>query len=169
MKYVSSSRRQLVMAVLLGLAVIGAAMRYAAPNPSLARDIGTLLLVLWLPAVGNLVGFVVRKIPARPKPATGFAQGQPFTAHVSVQITPTTLDAGSAPLDQGERQCTVVIGSEGFRARTAPPLAQALASGDAVELELLRPALALQHLTPGTAFRMLAGSQVVASGRVLGP
>ncbi len=49
------------MATLLGLAIVGAAMRYWAPNPSATRDIGTLLLVLWLPAVGNLVSFVVRE------------------------------------------------------------------------------------------------------------
>jgi hypothetical protein len=61
MKYVTSSRRQIVMATLLGLAIVGAAMRYWAPNPSTARDIGTLLLVMWLPAVGNIVSFVMRE------------------------------------------------------------------------------------------------------------
>jgi hypothetical protein len=61
MKYVTSARRQIIMATLLGLAIVGAAMRYWAPNPSATRDIGTLMLVLWLPAVGNLVSFVVRE------------------------------------------------------------------------------------------------------------
>jgi hypothetical protein len=50
MKIVDSGRRQVVMCVLLGLAAAGAAIRHWADNPSLARDIGTLLLVLWLPA-----------------------------------------------------------------------------------------------------------------------
>jgi hypothetical protein len=58
MKHVTSSRRQIVMAALIALALVGAAMRYWAADPSLARQIGTLLLVLWLPAVGNLVAFV---------------------------------------------------------------------------------------------------------------
>ena len=53
------------MAVLLFLAVIGAAIRHWADNPSLLRDIGTLMLVLWLPAVGNLVAFVIRRVPWR--------------------------------------------------------------------------------------------------------
>ena len=61
MKYVTSFRRQVVMATLLVLAIVGGVMRYWAPNPSTARDIGTLLLVMWLPAVGNLVSFVVRE------------------------------------------------------------------------------------------------------------
>ena len=65
MKYVTSSRRQIVMATLLGLAIVGGAIRYWAPNPSTARDIGTLLLVMWLPAVGNLVAFVVRQLHKR--------------------------------------------------------------------------------------------------------
>ena len=65
MKYVTSSRRQIVMATLLGLAIVGAAMRYWAPNPSTARDIGTLLLVMWLPAVGNIISFVVRQFHKR--------------------------------------------------------------------------------------------------------
>ena len=65
MKYVTSSRRQIVMATLLVLAIVGGAMRYWAPNPSTARDIGTLLLVMWLPAVGNLVSFVVRQFHKR--------------------------------------------------------------------------------------------------------
>ncbi|NPC59094.1 hypothetical protein [Caenimonas soli] len=65
MKYVTSSRRQLVMATLLGLAIVGAAMRYWAPNPSTARDIGTLLMVMWLPAVGNIIAFAVRQLHKR--------------------------------------------------------------------------------------------------------
>lgn len=65
MKYVTSSRRQIVMVTLLGLAIVGAAMRYWAPNPSTARDIGTLLMVMWLPAVGNIISFVVRRFRQR--------------------------------------------------------------------------------------------------------
>jgi hypothetical protein len=61
MKYVTSTRRQIVMATLLGLAIVGGAVRYWATNPSTARDIGTLLLVMWLPAVGNLISFVIRE------------------------------------------------------------------------------------------------------------
>jgi uncharacterized membrane protein len=65
MKYITSSRRQIVMATLLGLAIVGAAVRYFAPNPSVTRDIGTLLMVMWLPAVGNLVAFAVRQLHKR--------------------------------------------------------------------------------------------------------
>ena len=59
----TSPRRQLAMCVLLGLALVGAGIRHWADNPSTLRDVGTLMLVLWLPAVGNLVGFVIREFP----------------------------------------------------------------------------------------------------------
>jgi len=46
------------MAVMLVLAAAGGVIREMAPNPSVLRDIGTLMLVLWLPAVGNLVCYL---------------------------------------------------------------------------------------------------------------
>jgi hypothetical protein len=163
MKVVSSSRRQIVMAILLGLAAIGAAMRHWADNPSLARDIGTLLLVLWLPAVGNVVAFVVRQTAARVRPATAFDDAKPFLPQLRADITPV---AGGAQSALRQRDCTVIVGSEGFRARTAFPFAQALQPDGPLELEFLRPSLALARLSPGTDFHLLVGNAVVASGRV---
>ena len=58
----TSSRRKLIVIVLLALALVGAGMRYWAPNPSVTRDIGTLLLVLWLPVIGNVVAFVINRV-----------------------------------------------------------------------------------------------------------
>ena len=43
----TSSRREIITAVLLLLALGGGLVRWLAPQPSLARDIGSLLLVLW--------------------------------------------------------------------------------------------------------------------------
>ena len=90
MKYVTSSRRQIVMATLLGLAIVGAAMRYWAPNPSGARDIGTLLMVMWLPAVGNLVAFAVRQLHKRRSNRTGTGRARKWAslrrrAHLSLK------------------------------------------------------------------------------------
>jgi hypothetical protein len=169
-KRVSSSRRQIVMATLLGLAVIGAVMRYWAPRPSLARDIGTLLLVLWLPAIGNLIAFVVRQWAARRHRRTQFDAAQPFSPHLAVRLSP--FDA-QPPLTHAlapqETRCTVVLGTEGFTARTAVPLARLLAGLPApqdVPLELLRPELALPRLAPGTRFHLMAGPVAVALGTV---
>ena len=67
----TSHRRQLIVATLLALAIVGAGMRWWAGNPSLARDIGTLLLALWLPAVGNIVAFAIRRWRAAPAGGRG--------------------------------------------------------------------------------------------------
>ena len=171
MKYVTSSRRQVVMATLLGLAVVGAAMRYWAADPSLARDIGTLLLVLWLPAVGNLVAFAVRQWHGRAQRRRHFAAGRAFSPQLVVRITGLEARAFPPAVTAADpRLCTVALGREGFTARTAQPLAQVLAESSEprdVPLELLRPELALPRLAPGTPFRLLAGEAAVARGTVL--
>lgn len=165
MKYVTSSRRQIVMATLLALAIVGAAMRYWAPDPSLARDIGTLLLVLWLPAVGNLIAFLVRRLPKRPARVVAFGVTQAFSPHLIVSLSP--LAVAAAPSE--ETRCTLAIGKEGFTCRTAAPLSQVMASGGGtqdVPLELLRPEVALPRLRPGTAFELFVGQVHVAQGTV---
>ena len=167
MKIVDSRRRQLVMAVLLGLAMLGAAMRYWADNPSLVRDAGTLLLVLWLPAVGNLVAFVIRKLPRRARRPSSFAAGTPFTRHLTAEVTPLTHTVpGLGPLEQS---CTVILGKEGFTARSGLPLAQWLAGGavQPMDFELLRPSAGSQRLRPGAAFHVVVGVMAVAKGRVI--
>ena len=159
------------MAVLLLLAAIGGAIRHWADNPSLLRDIGTLMLVLWLPAVGNLVAFVIRRFPRRAPPPRAFAPQAPFTPHLRAALTPLApWPAGAQPLPPLERHCTLLLGQEGFTARVAAPLSQWLAAGgeQTLELELLRPALALPRLAAGTPFALLAGSAVIGQGRVCG-
>ncbi len=166
MKIVDSSRRQVVMAVLLALAVLGAVIRYWADKPSLAHDIGTLLLVLWLPAVGNLVAFVIRKLPRRARPPNPFGPGTPFTRHLRAEVTPVT---GTVPgLDPLQQNCTVLLGNEGFTARSGLPLAQWLAGGkvQAMDFELLRPVAGSHRLGPGAAFHVVVGVVAVAKGRV---
>jgi len=168
MKYVTSSRRQVVMTTLLALAVVGAAMRYFASDPSLAHDIGTLLLVLWLPAVGNLVAFAVRQWHVRVRRRTDFDAAQAFSPQLVARIVP--LEAHKLAGAPDSRRCTIAIGNEGFTARTAAPLAQLLADGGVprdLPLELLRPGLALPRLAAGTTFQLLAGNLAVGDGTVL--
>ena len=160
MKIVDSRRRQVVMAVLLGLAATGAGIRHWADNPSLARDIGTLLLVLWLPAVGNLVAFAVRKLAPRLGRAGGFDPHSAFEAHVVADIVPVPPGAPGAG---AARDFVLVIGHEGFRARTPHPLSSI---AETVELQLLRPSLALPRFGPEAAFQVMVGGQIVARGQV---
>lgn len=167
----TSSRRKLIVIVLLGLALVGGGVRYWAPNPSLARDMGTLLLVLWLPIIGNVVAFFVNRFRARRHPALTFEPSRPFAPHLLAQLTPAAIvqpAAASAPAAD-ERCCTLVIASEGFTTRLAIPLADWLAAGhtQALELEFLRPTLAVPRFPPGTSFKVLAGSAVAGDGLVV--
>ncbi|MDB5751492.1 MAG: hypothetical protein JWP65_1913 [Ramlibacter sp.] len=167
---VTPTRRQLAMAAMLALAVSGGFIRHFADNPSTLRDVGTLLLVLWLPAVGNLIGFLVRKIPRRAPPATEFADASVFSPHLQVRLEPTTESAGMlAALDPATHTCTVIVGRRGFTARLAEPLAQVLDSetSQLAPIEFLHPAGALAQLVPGTDFFLLAGTTAVARGRVV--
>ena len=164
----TSSRRQIIVFVLLVLALAGAVIRQWADNPSITRDIGTLLLVLWLPVIGNVVAFVIMRVQSarRARRSAGFAPESPFIAHLRVEVLPL---APAPVFSKEERNCTLVIAQEGFTARSTTPLAQWLTAGATcpVELQLLRPELALPRLPAGTSFSILAGFLVVARGRVL--
>jgi hypothetical protein len=166
----TSSRRQSIMAALLLLALLGAALRYWAPNPSVTRDIGTLLLVLWLPAVGNLIAFLVRQAAMRRQRAKSFDAAGEFAPQLTVRLVPlpehATIIEGLAP---DATRCTVVLGTEGFSARTSVPLARVLGDAGAdsdVPLQFLRPGLALARLAPGTSFHLVLGDIAVAQGTV---
>jgi hypothetical protein len=167
----TSSRRKLIVIVLLGLALVGGGVRYWAPNPSLARDMGTLLLVLWLPIIGNVVAFFVNRARARRHPSLAFEPGRPFAPHLLAQLTPaaTAQPAAAYAPAADERCCTLVIASEGFTTRLAIPLADWLAAGhtQALELEFLRPTLAVPRFPPGTPFKVMAGSAVAGDGLVV--
>ena len=162
----TSSRRQLIVFVLLGFAVLGGAMRLAAPDPSLARDVGTLLLVLWLPVVGNVVAFLIARL-RRPPRAPVFEPAE-FTPQLLVELTRQMAVTPPPPPD--EHICTLVIGNEGFTARLPVPVAQWLASGELqVPVQFVRPALALGRFPVDARFKVLVGRSLAGTGRVVQP
>jgi hypothetical protein len=170
---VTPSRRRIAMGVLLLLAVAGWVIRQQAPDPSTLRDIGTLLLVLWLPAVGNLVAYLIRKIPARNPQAQppAFAPDAPFSAQLLAHIDAVALPEGwLEKLDPAERRCTAVVGRRGFTVRSEAPHAEWLRGATrTLPLECLVPSTALRELVPGTAIHLVVGSTVVARGVLAAP
>jgi hypothetical protein len=167
---VTSNRRRLAMATLLVLAASGGVIRYYAPNPSTLRDIGTLLLVLWLPAVGNFIGYLRTKMPGPAPIVIDFSAGTAFTAQLEVQIDSTGASAELlAALDPTEQQCTLLVARHGFTARAQGPLAPLLATPgpQTLPLELLHPKVALRTLEPGTEFHLVVGAAGLAKGTVL--
>lgn len=165
----TSARRQLAMGVLLAAGAVGAVIRHQAPNPSTLRDVGTLLMVLWLPAVGNLIAFLVRKIPRRPRPRADFAPGSPFVPHLRVKLEPLPMPDGFlASLDPAADRAALVAARQGFTVRTERPIAQWLRepSAEPVAMECLSPDIAVRFLAPGTVVHLLVGPTAVARGRI---
>ncbi len=165
-----SSRRQIITVIFLILAVGGGLVRWLVPQPSLARDLGTLLLVLWLPIVGNIIGWLMGRA-RRPKvPQLGFAPNAAFVPSARVELTlfPAAVPAESRPVRAGLFPCIAVLGNEGFSARLqvfggaepAPEVPQVL------ELEFLRPDLALPQLRIAKEFTLLSGRKPLGRGRL---
>lgn len=138
----------------------GAVLRAAAPAGSTLYDIGTLLLVLWVPAVGNIIGWLMRRRAARraraaaPPPAWG-----PFAPHLRAG-----LQWVAAPPAPGELPCLLVVGAQGFTARARVP---GQGGDGVVEIEFRAPQAALPHFPPASTFNLVQGQAVTARGTVL--
>lgn len=157
-------RKKLVVVILLLLAGIGGVIRLTAPNPSSLRDIGSLLLVLWVPVIGNVVGYFFRRIKLGR--ARGF-DSRPFSGELQVALTPLPDEATPAPAAHDALHA-FVVGTEGFSVRLSQPLAWPGEARETIlDAQFLRPELALSSFSEDTAFRVLAGHQLVAQGRVV--
>ena len=145
-----SSRRQTITAVLLLLAVGGGLLRWLAPQPSLARDMGSLLLVLWLPIIGNIIAWLVARAHKPKNAPPGFAPDSPFTpsAHITLTLLAAEVPSQSRPIRAGLFHCMVVVGHEAFSARLqVPPHAEPVPEvAQPLEVEFLKPEVALPKL-----------------------
>ena len=178
------SRRKLIVIVLLFIAVGGAVIRHFVPPPSTLRDIGTLMLLLWIPVIGNVVGWLFGKVrvarqaakaarstePAPPTPPVAPTATGTFAADLIVEFTlrPASIPAEDLPIAEGEHQCAFIVGNEGFSARWFVPEGKSFYRGTAqtLEAQFLSPTLALPKFEPGTAFRMLIGDAFIGDGQV---
>lgn len=166
-----STRRQIITIVLLLAAVGGGVLRWQSAPGTLARDLGTLLLVLWLPIVGNIIAWVVGRA-RRPKVLPpGFGPDAAFEPSAQVELTllPADVPAESRPIPAGLFPCLIVLGSEAFSARLQvipgaeprPEVSQVLL------LQFLRPELALPRLRNSVEFTLLSGRRPLGRGRLL--
>lgn len=166
-----SFRRQLITVVLLVLAAAGGLMRWIAPQPSLARDMGSLLLVLWLPIIGNIIAWLVARAHKPKVVQPGFDEHTPFVASAQIELTllAASVPAESRPVRAGLFPCMLVLGTEAFSARLqvpagaepVPEVAQTMG------VQLLRPEVGLPLLPAGTEVMVLAGRSLLGRGRVL--
>ena len=156
------ARRILVVVILLVFAMVGGAIRLWAPNPSTLRDLGSLLLVLWVPVIGNVIAFLVHRIKLRRTPFD-----DPFAPELLVEMRPLAPPPGLAqPLADS---CALVVGTEGFTVRLSTPLAGWLKAGSPIQVQaqFLKPAMAIALFQRETQFRIVAQQQLVGEGRVL--
>ncbi|WP_028604006.1 hypothetical protein [Ottowia thiooxydans] len=171
MKLNISSRRQLFTAVLLILAVGGGLVRWLVPPPSLARDLGTLLLVLWLPIVGNIIGWLMGRARAPKVMPPGFSPDAAFVPSAWIELTlfPAAVPAESRPVPAGLFPCLVVLENEGFSARLQIPRDEVPVpeAPQPLQLEFVRPELALPKLLIAREFTLLSGRKPLGRGRLL--
>ena len=156
------ARRKLVVVILLVFALAGGAIRLWTPNPSTLRDMGSLLLVLWVPVIGNVIAFLVHRIKLR---RTLF--DDPFAPELLVELSPLAPPPRLArPLADS---CALVVGTEGFTVRLSRPLAGWLKAGSPIQVQaqFLKPTMAIALFQPETPFRIVAQQQLVGDGRVL--
>ena len=164
--HATAARRKLIVIALLLLAVAGGAIRAWAPNPSTLRDIGSLLLVLWVPVIGNVIAYLVRQF--RIAHSHSFSRDQQFAGELLVEMLPLVpVSAFTAPITGND--CALVVGTEGFTVRLPQPVGDWIAGGIAVEMQVqfLKPSMALPLFAANTPFRIVAQQHLVGQGRVL--
>jgi len=171
------ARRKLIVVLLLCVAVGGAVLRHLGAPGTTLRDVGTLLMLLWIPVIGNVIAWLIGQL--RRKPATDAAPAaavdvlQTFRPQLEVELTlrPAAVPAEDLPIAEGEHHCAFVIGNEGFTGKWRVPEGGSFYRGtpQRLEVEFLAPALALPKFVPGVVFRMLVGESFIGDGRVLRP
>ena len=169
------ARRKLIVILLLCVAVGGAVLRHLGAPGTTLRDVGTLLMLLWIPVIGNVVAWLVGKVRRKPvadaAPAADFDAAQPFRPQLQVELTlrPAGVPAEDVPIAEGEHHCAFVIGNEGFSGKWQVPEGGSFRRGtpQALQVEFLSPELALPKFRPGVVFRMLVGEAFIGDGRVL--
>ncbi len=166
------SQRRLIVILLLCMAAIAAVVRHFSEPGSGVHSVATVLMLLWLPVIGSIIGWCIGQL-RRPPPAAppGFAPDRAFQPHASVEfkLRPASVPAEDVPVQPGEHRCVFVVGNQGFQARWQVAPGETLRRGElrARPVEFLTPDKALPLLPPGTAFRMLVGEAFVGDGRVL--
>ncbi len=159
------------MIVLLCVAALGALIRQFAAPDSLLRNIGTLMMLLWLPVIGNVIAWLVARVRQPPTPESKtFGAPDTFKPHAWVDLTlrAALLPSEDLPIAVGEHRCALVVDNEGFSARWLVRPGETVRRGQphTLQIEFLAPTAASQRLQSEAAFRMLVGEAFIGDGRV---
>jgi hypothetical protein len=176
------ARRRLIVVILLCVALGGAALRQLSAPGSTQRDVGTLLMLLWIPVIGNIIAWLVNRMRAAralkkaaavmaAAPAAPLREDMPFEPHAWVELTlrPAGVPSEDIPIAEGLHHCALVIGNEGFSVRWQVGPGRSFRRGtlQTLPVEFMAPEAALPRLKPGIAFRLLVGEAFIGDGQVL--
>jgi hypothetical protein len=160
-----ASRRFLISVALLVAAVAGALLRGFSSPGSTPYHLGTLLMVMWLPTVGNIIAFLAKRF--RPKaPAESPMLSMPFVPQMAVRLSLRTEQLLKRERD-GKIHCLLILGTEGFSVRISPIESGAAVEGKDAELQFLAPETALPKFSDGSTFKLMQGVSFVGTGQVL--
>jgi hypothetical protein len=163
-----SSRRFLIAVALLVTGVAGALLRGFSSPQSTPYYLGTLLMVMWIPIVGNIISFLARRLRPKAAPESPLLS-MPFVSQMVVRLDlHAELSPQSPKREQdGKIHCFLILGTEGFSVRVSPLDAHAANEDQAVEVQFLVPELALTKFSVGSTFKLMQGVSVFGTGQVL--
>ena len=162
------SHRVFIVLVLLVTAVAGALLRSFSAPQSTPYYVGTLLMVMWVPIVGNIISFIVNRFRrAAPEPPSF---SEPFVPHVGVELKLQSEQSLDLPREEqdGRIHCLFISGTEGFSARVSLRKSHAAVSKLLpAEAQFLVPAVALPKFPIGATFLLMQGRSSIGTGQVL--
>ena len=164
-----SSRRYFIAVALLVTAVGGALLRAFSSPESVPYYLGTLLMVMWIPIVGNIISFFSKKrrpsVPALPE----FSSAMPFVPQAVVELRLNPLqETGSLRTEQdGRIHCLFITGTEGFTVRVWLLETQGTGETRRAEVQFLVPATANPKFPVGSKFQLMQGGSSLGTGQVL--
>ena len=164
-----SSRRYFIAVALLVTAVGGALLRAFSTPESTPYYLGTLLLVMWLPIVGNVISFFSKKRRASEPALPEFSSAMSFVpqAVVELELNPPRETQSLRTEQDGRIHCLFILGTEGFTVRVS--LLETQGTGDTcrAEVQFLVPATAKPKVLVGSKFRLMRGGSSLGTGQVL--
>ena len=166
---VRSSRRRFIAVALIVAALGGALLRIFSAPQSTTYDLGTLLMVMWVPIVGNIILFLAKKRRSEVKATHAFSAGSPFVPHIIVGITlneSERIDRAKHEKD-GKLHCLFVTGTEGFSARVSLPSGSMRSAAVTTHAQFLSPGVALSKFPVGSTFHLVQGERGFGTGQVL--
>ena len=151
------------------IATFGVMARAFAPPDSSLHTLGTLLTVLWLPiAIYAFMKLSDWFFKGRKGPRN-FEADTPVVHHLRIEARFRSGVAFERGAEDARLQCILLLDSQAFTVRLLRPLGALPPAGEStlVDVQFLRPSVALPRFPPGTEFHIVIGRDAIGSGKAL--